>query len=181
MPEWLKKMGANASNYPHSCSPRVGGNSQAQQTFIGNSFQLSCCLHKWLVGLHMHWIWFACSNVMQSFYFLGYQFESIQAQSCMKFGTVQYLFGLRMQWVDLLFASKQMPGYLNKIKWSFLLIKPCMLVFQVQEQLLSVNIYHFLLLFLRFSVKPLEHIKLDHQYSLYYWLVSNMSELLPYC
>jgi hypothetical protein len=32
-------MGANASNYPHSCSPRVGGNSQAQQTFIGN-FQI---------------------------------------------------------------------------------------------------------------------------------------------
>ncbi|CAK7315930.1 BTB/POZ domain-containing protein 7 [Vulpes lagopus] len=30
-------MGANASNYPHSCSPRVGGNSQAQQTFIGTS------------------------------------------------------------------------------------------------------------------------------------------------
>ncbi|KAE8586296.1 hypothetical protein XENTR_v10021619 [Xenopus tropicalis] len=31
------KMGANTSNYPHSCSPRVGGNSQAQQTFIGTS------------------------------------------------------------------------------------------------------------------------------------------------
>lgn len=30
-------MGANASSYPHSCSPRVGGNSQAQQTFIGTS------------------------------------------------------------------------------------------------------------------------------------------------
>nr|XP_045248162.1 BTB/POZ domain-containing protein 7-like [Macaca fascicularis] len=30
-------MGANASNYPHSCSLRVGGNSQAQQTFIGTS------------------------------------------------------------------------------------------------------------------------------------------------
>nr|XP_014341920.1 PREDICTED: BTB/POZ domain-containing protein 7 isoform X2 [Latimeria chalumnae] len=30
-------MGANASNYPHSCSPRFGGNSQAQQTFIGTS------------------------------------------------------------------------------------------------------------------------------------------------
>lgn len=30
-------MGANASNYPHSCSPRVGGNSQTQQTFIGTS------------------------------------------------------------------------------------------------------------------------------------------------
>ncbi|XP_058511390.1 BTB/POZ domain-containing protein 7 [Ochotona princeps] len=30
-------MGANASNYPHSCSPRVGGASQAQQTFIGTS------------------------------------------------------------------------------------------------------------------------------------------------
>lgn len=45
MPEWLKKMGANASNYPHSCSPRVGGNSQAQQTFIGNSLQFSCHLH----------------------------------------------------------------------------------------------------------------------------------------
>ncbi|XP_037687939.1 BTB/POZ domain-containing protein 7 isoform X1 [Choloepus didactylus] len=30
-------MGANASNYPHSCSPRIGGNSQAQQTFIGTS------------------------------------------------------------------------------------------------------------------------------------------------
>ncbi|XP_067403143.1 BTB/POZ domain-containing protein 7 isoform X1 [Emydura macquarii macquarii] len=30
-------MGANASHYPHSCSPRVGGNSQAQQTFIGIS------------------------------------------------------------------------------------------------------------------------------------------------
>ena len=52
---------------------------------------------------------------MQSFYFLGHQFESIQAQPCMKFGTVQYLFGLRMQWVDLPFASKQMPGCLKKI------------------------------------------------------------------
>ncbi|XP_022361016.1 BTB/POZ domain-containing protein 7 [Enhydra lutris kenyoni] len=30
-------MGANASTYPHACSPRVGGNSQAQQTFIGTS------------------------------------------------------------------------------------------------------------------------------------------------
>ncbi|XP_029453708.1 BTB/POZ domain-containing protein 7 [Rhinatrema bivittatum] len=30
-------MGANASNYPHSCSPRVGGNLQTQQTFIGTS------------------------------------------------------------------------------------------------------------------------------------------------
>lgn len=30
-------MGANASNCPHSCSPRAGGNSQAQQTFIGTS------------------------------------------------------------------------------------------------------------------------------------------------
>ncbi|XP_025127274.3 BTB/POZ domain-containing protein 7 isoform X1 [Bubalus bubalis] len=30
-------MGANASSYPHSCSPRVGGNPQAQQTFIGTS------------------------------------------------------------------------------------------------------------------------------------------------
>lgn len=30
-------MGANASNYPHACSPRVGGSSQAQQTFIGTS------------------------------------------------------------------------------------------------------------------------------------------------
>ncbi|KAG7466307.1 hypothetical protein MATL_G00163390 [Megalops atlanticus] len=30
-------MGVNASSYPHSCSPRIGGNSQAQQTFIGTS------------------------------------------------------------------------------------------------------------------------------------------------
>ncbi|XP_033892634.1 BTB/POZ domain-containing protein 7 [Acipenser ruthenus] len=30
-------MGVNASNYPHSCSPRIGGNSQTQQTFIGTS------------------------------------------------------------------------------------------------------------------------------------------------
>ncbi|KAG9268781.1 BTB/POZ domain-containing protein 7 [Astyanax mexicanus] len=30
-------MGANASSYPHSCSPRFGGNAQAQQTFIGTS------------------------------------------------------------------------------------------------------------------------------------------------
>ncbi|XP_029114244.1 BTB/POZ domain-containing protein 7 [Scleropages formosus] len=30
-------MGLNASSYPHSCSPRVTGNSQAQQTFIGTS------------------------------------------------------------------------------------------------------------------------------------------------
>ncbi|XP_064181261.1 BTB/POZ domain-containing protein 7-like isoform X2 [Anguilla rostrata] len=29
-------MGVNASSYPHSCSPRIGGNSQAQQTFIGS-------------------------------------------------------------------------------------------------------------------------------------------------
>lgn len=28
-------MGANGSSYPHSCSPRIGGNAQAQQTFIG--------------------------------------------------------------------------------------------------------------------------------------------------
>uniref|UniRef100_H3DJ08 BTB (POZ) domain containing 7 n=1 Tax=Tetraodon nigroviridis TaxID=99883 RepID=H3DJ08_TETNG len=30
-------MGANGSSYPHSCSPRLGGNAQAQQTFIGTS------------------------------------------------------------------------------------------------------------------------------------------------
>uniref|UniRef100_A0A8C6VUH1 BTB (POZ) domain containing 7 n=1 Tax=Nothobranchius furzeri TaxID=105023 RepID=A0A8C6VUH1_NOTFU len=30
-------MGANGSSYPHSCSPRIGGNTQAQQTFIGTS------------------------------------------------------------------------------------------------------------------------------------------------
>ncbi|TSM77360.1 BTB/POZ domain-containing protein 7 [Bagarius yarrelli] len=30
-------MGANVSSYPHSCSPRFGGNTQAQQTFIGTS------------------------------------------------------------------------------------------------------------------------------------------------
>lgn len=30
-----KRMGANGSSYPHSCSPRIGGNAQAQQTFIG--------------------------------------------------------------------------------------------------------------------------------------------------
>uniref|UniRef100_A0A3B5AQD2 BTB domain containing 7 n=1 Tax=Stegastes partitus TaxID=144197 RepID=A0A3B5AQD2_9TELE len=30
-------MGANGSSYPHSCSPRIGGNAQAQQTFIGTS------------------------------------------------------------------------------------------------------------------------------------------------
>uniref|UniRef100_A0A3Q2UBK7 BTB (POZ) domain containing 7 n=1 Tax=Fundulus heteroclitus TaxID=8078 RepID=A0A3Q2UBK7_FUNHE len=30
-------MGANGSSYPHSCSSRVGGNTQAQQTFIGTS------------------------------------------------------------------------------------------------------------------------------------------------
>lgn len=31
-------MGVNASSYPHSCSPRFGGSSQAQQTFIGTSY-----------------------------------------------------------------------------------------------------------------------------------------------
>ncbi|KAM6961266.1 LOW QUALITY PROTEIN: BTB/POZ domain-containing protein 7-like [Aplochiton taeniatus] len=30
-------MGANGSSYPHSCSPRMGGNAQPQQTFIGTS------------------------------------------------------------------------------------------------------------------------------------------------
>ncbi|XP_077394544.1 BTB/POZ domain-containing protein 7 isoform X2 [Festucalex cinctus] len=30
-------MGANGSSYPHSCSPRIGANAQAQQTFIGTS------------------------------------------------------------------------------------------------------------------------------------------------
>lgn len=30
-----ERMGANGSSYPHSCSPRIGGNAQAQQTFIG--------------------------------------------------------------------------------------------------------------------------------------------------
>ncbi|XP_078262921.1 BTB/POZ domain-containing protein 7 [Rhinoraja longicauda] len=33
-------MGVNASTYPHSFSQRVGGNSQAQQTFIGTSSYL---------------------------------------------------------------------------------------------------------------------------------------------
>ncbi|XP_067894850.1 BTB/POZ domain-containing protein 7 isoform X2 [Heterodontus francisci] len=33
-------MGVNASNYPHSFSQRAGGNSQAQQTFIGTSSYL---------------------------------------------------------------------------------------------------------------------------------------------
>lgn len=75
---------------------------------------------------------------MESFYFLGHQSESIQAQSCMKFGTV-HLFGLCMQRVDLPFASKQLSDYLNKISGVFLIIKPCMLVFPVQEQLLSAN------------------------------------------
>ncbi|XP_030627490.1 BTB/POZ domain-containing protein 7 [Chanos chanos] len=31
-------MGVNASSYPHSCSPRFGGSSQTQQTFIGTSY-----------------------------------------------------------------------------------------------------------------------------------------------
>ncbi|XP_073672579.1 BTB/POZ domain-containing protein 7 [Garra rufa] len=31
-------MGVNASSYPHSCSPRFGGNPQTQQTFIGASY-----------------------------------------------------------------------------------------------------------------------------------------------
>ncbi|KAG9282971.1 BTB/POZ domain-containing protein 7 [Astyanax mexicanus] len=31
-------MGVNASSYPHSCSPRFGGHSQTQQTFIGTSY-----------------------------------------------------------------------------------------------------------------------------------------------
>ncbi|KAM6954350.1 BTB/POZ domain-containing protein 7 [Aplochiton taeniatus] len=30
-------MGVNTSNYPHSCSPRLGGNSQSQQSFMGTS------------------------------------------------------------------------------------------------------------------------------------------------
>ncbi|KAL0969067.1 hypothetical protein UPYG_G00222250 [Umbra pygmaea] len=30
-------MGANASSYPQSCSPRIGGSTQTQQTFIGTS------------------------------------------------------------------------------------------------------------------------------------------------
>lgn len=30
-----ERMGANGSSYPHSCSPRIGGNAQPQQTFIG--------------------------------------------------------------------------------------------------------------------------------------------------
>lgn len=32
------RMGANGSSYPHSCSPRIGGNTHAQQTFIGRYF-----------------------------------------------------------------------------------------------------------------------------------------------
>ncbi|XP_026854742.2 BTB/POZ domain-containing protein 7 [Electrophorus electricus] len=31
-------MGVNASSYPHSCSPRFGGHSHTQQTFIGTSY-----------------------------------------------------------------------------------------------------------------------------------------------
>lgn len=33
-----ERMGANGSSYPHSCSPRIGGNAQAQHTFIGMYF-----------------------------------------------------------------------------------------------------------------------------------------------
>lgn len=38
------RMGANGSSYPHSCSPRIGGNAQAQQTFIGMYFIWQCDL-----------------------------------------------------------------------------------------------------------------------------------------
>ncbi|KAK3542676.1 hypothetical protein QTP86_032559 [Hemibagrus guttatus] len=31
-------MGVNASSYPHSCSPRIGGHSPTQQTFLGTSY-----------------------------------------------------------------------------------------------------------------------------------------------
>lgn len=41
------RMGANGSSYPHSCSPRIGGNAQAQQTFIGR--YLICGLIKSVV------------------------------------------------------------------------------------------------------------------------------------
>lgn len=34
-PRPRERMGVNASSYPHSCSPRFGGNSQTQHTFIG--------------------------------------------------------------------------------------------------------------------------------------------------
>lgn len=102
---------------------------------------------------------------MESCYFLGHQFESIQAQSCMKFSTV-HLFGLCMQWVDLPFASKQLPDYLNKISGGFI-IKPCMLVFLVQEQSLSVNTHTVFCSSSEFLSNCVRACKtLDHQYSL---------------
>ncbi|KAL2082014.1 hypothetical protein ACEWY4_021832 [Coilia grayii] len=44
-------MGVNASSYPHSCSPRFGGSSQTQQTFIGSRcFALTFTGHNYLDG-----------------------------------------------------------------------------------------------------------------------------------
>lgn len=39
-----ERMGVNASSYPHSCSPRFGGNSQTQHTFIGKWLTTALCL-----------------------------------------------------------------------------------------------------------------------------------------
>lgn len=44
-------MGANVSSYPHSCSPRFGGNTQAQQTFIGG--YLNNRARKYSVEMHV--------------------------------------------------------------------------------------------------------------------------------
>lgn len=44
-------MGANVSSYPHSCSPRFGGNAQAQQTFIGGYLKNNARKH--FVELHV--------------------------------------------------------------------------------------------------------------------------------
>lgn len=48
-----KRMGANGSSYPHSCSPRIGGNAQAQQTFIGMCFICALIMHAEISSPHV--------------------------------------------------------------------------------------------------------------------------------
>lgn len=59
------RMGANGSSYPHSCSPRIGGNAQAQQTFIGKHFVCG------LIGLHSLIDESASQSVSGKIYLLG--------------------------------------------------------------------------------------------------------------
>lgn len=81
---WLRggrrgeRMGVNASSYPHSCSPRFGGNPQTQQTFIGK-LSFGCYYRDICLLLVQQLLWsIMIEKVWQPFIFFSLQMAYVR-------------------------------------------------------------------------------------------------------